>query len=267
MKISVIIPSYKPQEYLWQCLDSLCSQTLPPEDYEIILVLNGCNEPWNGQIKDYIENNREVNWQYIQTATPGVSNARNIALEAARGEYVTFIDDDDFVSPAYLHELYDKADEQTVSLCCPYAFYGDDVSNKTPYFTHVFEEYHDKGEVTLSKVRKYFSGPWMKLIPMSFIQGRRYDVRFKNGEDSLFMFLISDKIKKCRFTSPDAIYYRRYRENSAFTSHHSLWSRLNNSTKLAYTMIGYYLRNTRGYDINFLFTRIVGLAASVIKDN
>lgn len=267
MKISVIIPSYKPQEYLWQCLDSLCSQTFPKEDFEIILVLNGCKEPYDEQIKAYIEQHSDINWNYIQTDMPGVSNARNLALDVAQGEYVTFIDDDDFVSPVYLQELYNTADSKTVSLCRPYAFYNNDVSNEATYFTDVYDRLHDKGNVTLYKARKYFSGPCMKLIPMSFIQGRRYDVRFKNGEDSLFMFLISDKIKKCRFTSPDAIYYRRYRENSAFTSHHSLWSRLNNSTKLAYTMIGYYLRNTRGYDINFLFTRIVGLAASVIKDN
>ena len=53
MKISVIIPSYKPQEYLWQCLDSLCSQTFPKEDFELILVLNGCKEPYYEQIKAY----------------------------------------------------------------------------------------------------------------------------------------------------------------------------------------------------------------------
>lgn len=267
MKISVIIPTYKPQDYLWQCLDSLCNQTFPQEDFEIILVLNGCKDPYDEDITAYIEKHSDINWNYIQTDVPGVSNARNLGLDAVKGEYVTFVDDDDYVSSVYLQELYDKADEQTVSLCCPYAFYGEDVSNSAPYFTDVFEEFHDKGDVSISKVRKYFSGPCMKLIPMSFIQGRRYDVRFKNGEDSLFMFLISDKISKCRFTSPEAVYYRRYREGSAFTSHHSLWSKIKNSTKLAFTMIGYYLRNIRGYKIGLLYTRIRGLVASVIKDN
>lgn len=267
MKISVIIPSYKPQDYLWQCLDSICNQTFPKQDYEVILVLNGCNEPYNSQIKQYIGKKPDVGWNYIQTDNPGVSNARNIALDAAKGEYVTFIDDDDFVSPAYLQGLYDKADNQTVSLCYPYAFYGDNITNRTPYFTYVFDELHDKGDLKPSKVRKFFSGPCMKLIHMSFIQGRRYDVRFKNGEDSLFMFLISDKIKKCRFASPSAVYYRRYRENSAFMTHRSKWNKIKNSTRLGITYFRYYLKNPKGYDFYFFMTRIVGVMASVIKDN
>lgn len=267
MKISVIIPSYKPQDYLWQCLDSICDQTFPKQDYEVILVLNGCNEPYNSQIKQYIGKHPDVGWNYIQTNTPGVSNARNIALDNVKGEYVTFIDDDDFVSPAYLQGLYDKADNQTVSLCYPYAFYGDDITNRTPYFTNVFDKFHDKGDFKPSKVRKFFSGPWMKLIHMSFIQGRRYDVRFKNGEDTLFMFLISDKIKKCRFTSEEAVYFRRYREGSALLAHRGKWGLFKNSVKLGVTLISYYLRKPFQYNFGFLCTRLGGLIASVISDN
>ena len=72
IKISVIIPSYKPQDYLWQCLDSICNQTFPKQDYEVILVLNGCNEPYNSQIKQYIGKHPDVGWNYIQTDNPGV---------------------------------------------------------------------------------------------------------------------------------------------------------------------------------------------------
>ena len=107
MKVSVIIPTYKPQAYIWECLDSIKNQTFPKEDFEVILVLNGCNEPYYSQIKEYIDNNLvDYNVNFIQTDQGGVSNARNIALDAAKGEYVTFIDDDDYISPKYLEELY-----------------------------------------------------------------------------------------------------------------------------------------------------------------
>lgn len=267
MKISVIIPSYKPQDYLWQCLNSLCDQTFSKEDYELILVLNGCKEPYNSKILEYIKLHPDVIWHYIQTDAPGVSNARNMALNVAKGEFVTFIDDDDFVSPDYLQKLYDKADEMTVSLCYPYAFYDGDVSNRAPYFSNVFDKLHDKGDIKPYMVRDYFAGPCMKLIPMSFIQDRRFDVRFKNGEDSLFMFLISDKIKKCRFTSPDAVYYRRYREGSAYLSHRSMWNKMKNSTRLGAKLLSYYLQNPKGYDFVFFISRIKGVIASVIMDN
>lgn len=122
--------------------------------------------------------------------------------------------DDDLSSPSYLQELYDNVAPDTVSLCYPYAFNDGEIEKQlssygvTDAYNYCTE--HKCNKLT-SMVRKYFSGPCMKLIPMSFIQDRRFDVRFKNGEDSLFMFLISDKIKKFAFTSKDATYYRRYR--------------------------------------------------------
>ncbi|MCF2604299.1 glycosyltransferase family 2 protein [Parabacteroides distasonis] len=54
MKIFVIIPTYKPQAYLWECLDSMVAQTFPKEEFEVILVLNGCTEPYKSDIERYI---------------------------------------------------------------------------------------------------------------------------------------------------------------------------------------------------------------------
>lgn len=85
MKISVIVPTYKPQAYLWECLDSIYNQTFPKTEYELILVLNGCNEPYNAQIKDWLAKHSDLQVQYIQTDEAGVSNARNMALDVARG--------------------------------------------------------------------------------------------------------------------------------------------------------------------------------------
>ena len=96
MKISVIIPTYKPQDYIWECLDSLIKQTFSCDDFEIILVLNGCNNPWQENIEKYVEKNmRGMNVQFFISEMAGVSNARNLGLDNAKGEYVTFIDDDD----------------------------------------------------------------------------------------------------------------------------------------------------------------------------
>ena len=54
MKLSVIIPSYKPGDYLWESLDSLCNQSLNGKDFEVLIVLNGCNKPFAVQIEEYI---------------------------------------------------------------------------------------------------------------------------------------------------------------------------------------------------------------------
>lgn len=256
MRISVIIPTYKPQGYLWQCLDSLCNQTFPKENFELILVLNGCKEPYEEQIKAYIEQHSDINWNYIQTDERGVSNARNMALDVAQGEYVTFIDDDDYVSEAYLEELYDKVTPSIVSLAYAYAFDDGSPEYQKKYSVTSAYDYCTGHNIhTLSSIaRKYFSGPCMKLIPMSFIQNRRFDTHFKNGEDSLFMFLISDKIHNVSFTSKNAIYYRRFRTMSASTKPRSKWQRVVNSFRCAREYTKIYLSG--GYNNYFYYSRI-----------
>ena len=95
--ISVIIPTYKPKAYLWECLDSIANQTISSQNYEVIIVLNGCTEPWAGELEKYISSNMSgLNVNFVNCEEGGVSNARNIALNLAKGEYITFIDDDDY---------------------------------------------------------------------------------------------------------------------------------------------------------------------------
>ena len=265
MKISVIVPTYKPQAYLLECLDSIYSQTFSKNEYELLLVLNGCNEPYNTQIHKWLSQHKDLHVHYIQTDEGGVSNARNIALDKAKGEYVTFIDDDDIISPLYLKELYYAATPDMVSLCYPYAFNDGEINRQLPYGITEAYDYciNNNCRKLSSRVRKFFSGPWMKLIPMSFIQGRRFDVRFKNGEDSLFMFLISDKIHKVSFASRNAIYYRRFRNNSATTSERRFCDVALNQMKMIVQYTKFYLRSPINYNFMFFLTRVMGAIRSI----
>lgn len=261
IKITVIVPTYKPQAYLWECLISIYNQTFPKTDFELVLVLNGCNEPYDAQIKKWLSNHSDLQVQFFQTDEGGVSKARNIALDNAKGEYIAFIDDDDFISPSYLKELYEKANSDAVSLCYPYAFNDGHVEKQLPYSITKAYDYccNNKSNNLSSMVRKYFSGPCMKLIPMSFIHDRRYDVRFENGEDSLFMFLISDKIKKVAFTSKEAIYYRRYRENSATMRQKPILSVVKNQCNMIMAYGSIYFRHPLSYKFVFFLLDCWGL--------
>ena len=96
MDISVIIPTYKPGSYVWECLDSVYNQTFPGRRYEVIIILNGCNEPYYSQIEEYISSHSDrCTFSLIQTDESGVSNARNIGIENSNGKYLTFVDDDE----------------------------------------------------------------------------------------------------------------------------------------------------------------------------
>lgn len=267
MRITVIVPTYKPQAYLWECLDSIYNQTFLKSDYELVLVLNGCCEPYNSQIKDWLSVHKDLQVQYIQTDQGGVSNARNIALDKANGEYVTFIDDDDLISLSYLQELYEKAASDIVSLCYPYAFSDGTIEKQLSYgitdaYNYCIEH---KCHKLSSRARKFFSGPCMKLIPMSFIQGRRYDARFKNGEDSIFMFLISDKIYKLAFTSRNAVYYRRYRIGSATMTNRKLWDIVKNQLKMIMEYSLIFCSHPVKYNFSFFLTRIMGAVREIFN--
>jgi len=97
--ISVIIPSYKPDNYIYRCLESVARQDIDKQRYEVIIVLNGCNEPYYTDIKLFLQQKFQgIKTLLLQTDVAGVSNARNIGLDNAQGEYISFIDDDDWVS-------------------------------------------------------------------------------------------------------------------------------------------------------------------------
>lgn len=241
MKISVIIPSYKPQDWIYECLSSLAGQTFEKAEFEVIIVLNGCCEPYKSELLNYIcTGMRGVNVNLIQTDQAGVSNARNIGIGRSKGEYIAFIDDDDFVSDSYLADLYAIASTGHIPLSNFLAFEEDaDTRKYTSYYiTDTYNRLGRKGHpYQILPVRSYLSVPCAKLIPRKVIADRRFYLDFKNGEDSIFMFLISDEMKTFEFTEARAIYYRRIREGSAVTRKKKRKEVLANSCKREFDII------------------------------
>ena len=266
MNISVIIPTYKPQSYIYECLDSLRGQTLDKSSFEVILVLNGCDEPWLSDIQSYVDRySSEINIRLIHVEQAGVSNARNIAIDRAKGEYIAFIDDDDYVSPAYLEELLKNASPDCVSLSD--SLYVDDITGKVnidnPHHKR-FDTNRMKSTPTLFESRAFFNGPCMKLLHRDIIGNRRFDTRFANGEDNLMMFLISDRIKKLQYTTDAAIYYRRIRENSATTRRRSRLQVIITPIKIMVQYIKYLAPNPFRYNCAFVFSRFAAEIKSII---
>lgn len=106
--VTVIIPIYKVEQYLERCVDSVLSQTYP--NLDIILVDDGSPDRC-GEICDSYKNDRRV--RVIHQENKGLSGARNAGLEIAKGEWVTFIDSDDFIVNNYVESL--------LSLCYKYS--------------------------------------------------------------------------------------------------------------------------------------------------
>lgn len=260
--ISIIIPTYQPKDYLWQCLDSLEAQTLDKRLWELIVVLNGCAEPWFAQLKTYQAAHPQLPLQLYQTDEPGVSNARNIGLDHAKGEYIGFIDDDDHVSPTYLEDLAKLASPDTIAAAYTIAF--DETQDFIPYYIEsAYREYAPKGVLPYYQARRYFSGPCMKLIHRDIIGDRRFDTRFRLGEDTLFMFAISNRMNRVAFTDTRAVYYRRMRPGSA--SHRMTWSQVaHNCIRLIAQYTRIYTQG-KGYHLSFYTTRVLAALHTIIS--
>lgn len=256
MKISVIVPSYKPREYLWDCLDSLRAQTLDGKDFEVVIVLNGCNQPYANQIQEYIREHQNHSIQFRQTDAPGVSNARNIGIKESHGEYLVFVDDDDLVSPTFLEDLLKVSSESCVGSTTMKAFYyrkEEDI----PTFISVAYERCKNETFSFYSYRQFLSPPVAKMIHRSLIGNVRFPVDMKKSEDSVFCLQISPRIKDMKLASPDAVYYQRLREGSAMRKKESCWSIIKEHLFIEYKYLCVWIKNPFRYNLKFFLTRIV----------
>ena len=264
-RISVIIPSYKPKDYLWECLNSLQNQTLDRALYEVIIVLNGCKEPFDSRIREYLKNvPPDLSYSFIQLDEGGVSNARNVGLNHAKGEYIAFVDDDDYVSDTYLEELLHVSSEDTVGLCRTLAYYDTSGEIRDYRLTKEYDDKHSFGKQPFHRPRRLFAGPCMKLIHKSIIGTRRFNTDFTNSEDSLFMFQISDRMKWADFTSDAAVYFRRYRQGSAVMRKRSKGEKIKNAIRVINEETKTYFWNFPRYNFFFYVTRILGAIRGTI---
>ena len=105
MKISVIVPVYNVYDYLDKCLDSLVHQTL--KEIEIIIVNDGSTDKSQTIIDKYQK--KYANIKAYKKNNSGLSDTRNYGLKYASGEYITFVDSDDYLDPKMYEEMYQKA--------------------------------------------------------------------------------------------------------------------------------------------------------------
>ena len=102
-KISVIVPVYNVEKYLRRCIDSILSQTF--SDFELLLIDDGSKDKSGDICDEYVA--KDVRIKVFHKANAGVSSARNLGLDKAKGEFIFFVDSDDFLDKTHL-ENYSK---------------------------------------------------------------------------------------------------------------------------------------------------------------
>ncbi len=207
-KISVIIPVYNVEKYLSQCLESVIHQTY--KNLEIIIVNDGSKDGSIDICNEYIKKDKRI--KYVYQKNMGLSAARNTGIKNATGDYIHFIDSDDFIPLNYYEKMVNAIGSTDADIVCG-GFYFEKHPSESVRFSnsYIFTNLHDKIEKTYAFKYKYV---WRYLIKTSFVKKQK--LSFMVGyymEDVMFTipaFTNANKIVTC----PSVQYFYRYNGKS-----------------------------------------------------
>ncbi|MBE6349542.1 MAG: glycosyltransferase [Spirochaetaceae bacterium] len=188
-KISIIVPVYKVEKYLSKCIDSILAQTF--KDFELILINDGSPDNSPKICNDYAQKDSRI--KVIHQKNAGVSAARNAGLDIAKGEYIGFVDSDDWIEPSTYEIAYNTAIEREADIV-QWDFIFDYTSGKK-----IEKKFGVEGYFNIAEDSSYFyGGMWHKLISKKLIdfESIRFPVGLKYAEDRCFgidCFLLAKK--------------------------------------------------------------------------
>ena len=212
-KVSVIVPVYNTEKYLRRCLDSLVNQTL--EDVEIVIINDGSKDSSPEIIQEYIER-YPGKILYGTQENSGQAVARNRALSMCTGEYVGFLDSDDFVKTEMFQRMYEKAKE------CDADYVACGYTDLTYEEDKEIELQHYVASRVALETKDMYKGalvsPFLHLYKREIIEKSK--VKFPEGviyEDTAFYLNLIPYVKKLAVIE-EPLAYRIRHSNSTMTT-------------------------------------------------
>ena len=215
-KLSIIVPCYKVEKYLPRCLDSLVNQTL--EDIEIICINDGSPDNCLKILKDY-QNKYKDKIVIIDKENEGVWRGRKDGIKKATGEFIGFVDSDDYVDVTFAEKLYTKAKKENadISVC---GFNRIDLDTGKLYSREMCKS--DTKVIDIEKdpggLLELNGAPWNKIYKATLLK-QQADLEHPPRilDDMMFLLLIYINAKKVVFVNENLVYYM-VREGSIITS-------------------------------------------------
>lgn len=196
-KVSVIVPIYNVEKYLEKCINSLLSQTL--EDIQIILVNDGSKDNSGNIAREYEKNNKN-RIIYVEKENGGLSDARNYGLKYATGDFIAFLDSDDYIEKNAYEEMYNKAIEENADYVeCDFIW-------EFPNKIRVDKQYPYKNKKEMLSFVRVVA--WNKLIKRQLIIDN--NLEFSKGlryEDVEFTYKLIPFINKFAYVDKPFIHY------------------------------------------------------------
>ncbi|MBO5712949.1 MAG: glycosyltransferase family 2 protein [Clostridia bacterium] len=219
--ISIIVPVYKVEQYLDRCITSILNQT--HTNIEVILVDDGSPDNSGAICDKYAKLDSRV--KVIHKENGGVSSARNLGLELAKGEYFGFIDSDDYIEPNMYESLYAEIEKSGADMAvCGFKqvrVNGDSKVNDADDSVDFSKENIIKNYFTEGIIKELMYAPVNKLYKKETFILLRFDTKYALGEDILYLLSCIEKSNKITYVK-GAFYNYIIRENSAMTSSFSL---------------------------------------------
>lgn len=228
--VSVIVPVYNVEKYLDKCIQSILNQSFT--DFELLLIDDGSTDQSGAICDAYVLQDERI--RVFHKENGGVSSARNMGLDEAKGEWIAFVDSDDWIKPAFLENLIRHKDGVDIVIS-----YSETVTNDGIYKFEIsgmgfvtntnFHELFTKYEMTVNTTC------WAKLYRKSLIEANeiRFDNKIKMGEDTVFLYTCMLKAGKifvlnatdyCYNDTPKSLSKYIYLTNSELDCYNQLFS-------------------------------------------
>ena len=234
--VSVIVPAYNVQEYLDKCVESIVGQTY--KNLEIILVDDGSPDNCPAICDNWAKKDGRI--KVIHKENGGVSSARNSALDMAAGEYICFVDSDDFIEPNAVGYMLENIGDADVIQCGFSYDHADGRVEKYDITEADFTGEDAARAVIMDKVRPEV---WGKLYSAHLLAEIRFDTSKKYGEDLFINYLLLKCAKKL-ISRNVCLYHYMCRETDSATSHYMTDDRAN-----LYKITGTMAENEKGGDL------------------
>ncbi|MBO4815559.1 MAG: glycosyltransferase [Clostridia bacterium] len=206
VKLSIIVPVYNVEKYISECLESLVNQTI--NNYEIIVVIDGSQDKSIDIVKEYKERYPNI-INFFETKNKGLSAARNYGLERAKGEYVGFVDSDDYVGISMFEKLYNYAEINKCDIVvCNY----NRIMEKEKREVKLEIKNEDSKEKIILKSKPY---SWNKIYKREIFN--KYNIQFPEGlifEDICTIYPLLIQANKIGYINENLYFYRFNRKDS-----------------------------------------------------
>ncbi len=211
-EVSIIVPVYQVEKYIRQCVDSILAQTFT--DFELILVDDGSKDKSDQICDEYAVIDQRV--KVIHKENGGAADTRNIGLDHAVGNYIMFIDSDDYIDPTMLECLYKNIlNEDADIAACNYCYFFEN-NREIDFSIQIESEVLSGTEIFYSRKNERNYGFWTVVWNKLYKKEIFGKVRFRCGkyyEDEFFandLYQIDIKV----VTIPECLYYYRQHNNS-----------------------------------------------------